>query len=99
MRNMPNYSVQEIQSNLSVLYKTASHLGGWNKKHADEFIRVGEYAFALDSVAYAYLENNIPMTPDQFEIFDKLATAMELEKDPEYDGVARLRAQAKEAPF
>lgn len=96
---MPDHSVQEIRSDLSLLYKTASHLGGWNKEHADEFIRVGEYALALDSVAYAYLENNIPMAPDQFEIFDKLAAAMELEKDPEYDGVARLRAQAKAAPF
>jgi len=96
---MPDYPAQEIRSGPSLLYGTAGQLGGWNKQHADEFIQVGEYALALDSMAYAYLENNMPMAPDQFEIFDKLAAAMELEKDPEYDGVATLRAQWKGGRF
>ncbi len=92
---MSEYTTSEMRSDLSFLHRVASRLDGWNKDQADEFIRVGEYGLALDSIAYAYLVNNKLMPPDQFEMFDRLASAMELEKDPEYDGVARLRASAK----
>ena len=95
---MAEYDGQKVRSDLLALYKTASSLSGWNNEHADQYIRVGEYPLALDSVAYAYLENDIPMPIDQFAIFEDLAAVMQLENDPEYDGVARLRARAKQTP-
>lgn len=92
---MAEYDGQKVRSDLLALYKTASHLDGWNKEDADQYIKVGEYPLALDSVAYAYLENDTPMPNDQFAVFEDLAAMMQLEGDPEYDGVARLRARAK----
>lgn len=50
---------------------------------------MGEYGLALDEIAYVYLNNDKPMPADQFRTFEKLAIMMELEKDAEYDGVAR----------
>ena len=92
MKNMSDSSSDEIRSDLSILYEAVRKLNGWHNDLADEYIRVGEYALALDSIAYAYLNNNIPMPPDQFKVLDRLATSMKLEKDPEYDGVIRIRA-------
>lgn len=95
---MAEYDGQKVRSDLLVLCKAASHLSGWDKEHADQYIRVGEYPLALDSVAYAYLENDTPMPIDQFSIFEELAAVTQLEDDPEYDGVARLRARGKQTP-
>jgi hypothetical protein len=90
---MPEDDTKTVKSGLMILYETASRLDGWHKDQAHEFIRVGEYSLALDSIAYAYLNNGKSMSADQFQLFDKLATIMELDGDPEYEGVARLRAR------
>jgi hypothetical protein len=95
---MAEYDAQKVRSDLLALCKSASHLSGWNKEDADQYIRVGEYPLALDSVAYAYLENDTPMPDDRFAMFVNLAAMMQLEGDPEYDGVARLRARVKQTP-
>jgi hypothetical protein len=89
---LSNSALSAIHTDLIALHKAASGIDGWDGKQGRTFIEVGEYGLALDSIAYAYLENNTPMPAGQFQIFDKLASAMELEKDPEYDGVARIRA-------
>ena len=95
---MPEYDSDKVKSGLSFLYEEASRLDSWHKEHAEEFIRVGEYSLALDSIAYAYLLNDKPMPSDQLDVFNRLAVAMDLENDPEYDGVARLRASASGRP-
>lgn len=95
---MAEFNYQKVRSDLLSLYKSASRLDGWNKENVDQYIKVGEYPLALDSVAYAYLENDTPMPSDQFAVFESLAAMMQLEGDPEYDGVARLRARAKQTP-
>jgi hypothetical protein len=88
---LSNGELPAIRTGLIALHKAASGIDGWDGKQGRTFIEVGEYGLALDSIAYAYLENNTPMPTDQFQIFEKLASAMELENDPEYDGVARIR--------
>lgn len=60
-----------------------------------ELIYVGEYSLALDMMSYAYLNNKIAVPADLFEIFERLAVEMDMEKDPEFEGVAQLRAETK----
>jgi hypothetical protein len=62
------------------------------------FIEVGEYGLALDEIAYAYLDAARTMPPDIFEMFEKLAMMLDLAQDPEFAGVARIRANARGTP-
>ena len=95
---MPRYLAEQIEPGLVRLHHAASRLGGWRKDQNEKFIDVGEYALALDGVAYAYLDNNEPMPADLFEIFESLAVEMDMERDPEYAAVAELRARMKARP-
>ena len=95
---MSSYDGQDVRSSLLLMWYAASHFDGWSKDDADQYIRVGEYGLALDSIAYAYLVNDVLMAADQFVIFQNLATVMQLLNDPEYDGVARLLARANQTP-
>jgi hypothetical protein len=78
-------------TSLKRLHQAASAFQGWHKDQAEEFIKVGEYGLALDGIAYAYLNNKVTMPATLFQLFDQLAVTMELDCDPEFDGVAKLR--------
>lgn len=86
------FDYQVVKNDLEKLHQEASPLEGYFKEQAAEFIDVGEYSLALDTIASAYLSNNLRMPADLFAIFDHLAQVMELGNDPEFDGVAKLRA-------
>lgn len=90
--SLSNDDNRYIGNQLRTLYETASKYPGWYKYQAKDFIRVGEYALALDGIAYAYLNNNETMPDNIFDIFDRLADMMNLAADAEYEGVAKLRA-------
>ncbi len=83
-----------IRNDLAALHKVASATDNWDGKQARTFIGVGEYGLALDEIAYAYLDSGRTMPPDMFETFEKLATMMDLAQDAEFEGIARLRANA-----
>ena len=87
-----------IRNDLVALHEAASATGGWDGKQTRTFINVCEYALALDGIAYAYLDTGRTMPPDMFETFEKLAIMMDLAEDPEFEGVARLRAGAGRPP-
>lgn len=84
-----------VEADLTTLYQAASHFDGWSKDLAEEMIRVGEYSLALDIISYAYLNNDETMPADLFSIFEKLAVAMDMEADAEFEGVAELRTKVK----
>ncbi len=93
---MLDYNI--IIADLLTLHQAASTIDGRQKGHSETFIRVGEYGLALDEIAYAYLNNHKTMPAELFKIFEKLAIAMDLESDQEFEGVASLRkAQARSA--
>ncbi len=91
---LSNNELSAIRNDLAVLHKAASAIDGWNGKQGRTFIEVGEYGLALDEIAYAYLDAGRAMPLDIFETFEKLAMMMDLAQDPEFDGVARIRANA-----
>ncbi|GAC1340461.1 MAG: hypothetical protein NVS2B1_00130 [Bradyrhizobium sp.] len=85
------FDYQAVRKDLEQLHRAASPIEGYFKAQAAEFIEVGEYSLALDTIASAYLSNNLRMPTELFAIFDHLAQVMELDSDPEFDGVAKLR--------
>ena len=89
------FDYKMVKSELLVICQAASGFTGWEKGLAGEFIRVGEYSLALDEMSYAYLNNEKPMPGHLFEVFEKLAVAMDMAGDEIFEGVARLRAEAK----
>ena len=58
----------------------------------EEFISVGEYSLALDDIASCYLDGNVPVPPDLFEVFERLAAMMDVEHDECCDAAAKLLA-------
>ena len=89
------FDYERVEADLLILYRATSKIDGWSKDLAEELIRVGEYSLALDIMSYAYLNNQIIVPAGQFELFERLAIEMNMEKDPEFEGVAQLRAEAK----
>ncbi len=89
------FDYERVEADLLILYRATSKIDGWSKDLAEELIRVGEYSLALDIMSYAYLNNRIIVPAGQFELFERLAIEMNMEKKPEYEGVARLRAETK----
>ncbi len=92
------FDYQTVRNDLNTLYKAASVYDGWQKNQTSTFIRVGEYSLALDSIAYAYLTNRVPMPPDLYQIFENLAVIMDLNSDPELQGVAEIRKAKLKLP-
>ena len=76
---------------LTKLNQQASLVDGQFDQQIAQFIYVGEYALALDGIADVYLSKGVRMPDELFQIFERLAIAMELEGDDEYREVARLR--------
>lgn len=89
------FDYERVEADLLTLYRAAFGINGWSKDVVEELIYVGEYSLALDIMSYAYLNNSINMPDDLFEIFERLAVEMDMEEDPEFEGVAQLRAETK----
>ena len=79
------------KSDLLKLYQAASLVEGKPDRQTEQYIRVGEFNLALDGIAHAYLSKGARMSDSLFQIFERLAIAMQLDGDDEYQGVARLR--------
>ncbi len=92
---MPDDRYKTIRDGLVVLHQAASGIEGWGGDQAQEFINVGDYGLALDEISYAYLDSGKAMPADLFQIFERLAVAMDLERDDEYEGVRKLLADAR----
>lgn len=58
----------------------------------EEFIDVGEYSLALDDIAGCYLNNDVPMPPDLFDVFERLAVMMDVNNDEYCERAAKLLA-------
>lgn len=85
------FDYQAVRNDLNTLFAAASVYDGWQKDQTGTFIKVGEYGLALDGIAYAYLANHVSMPASLYQVFDKLAAAMDLNGDPELQGVADIR--------
>jgi len=92
------FDYKRIQEDLKTLYQATYNIDKWARELVDRLIYVGEYSLALDEISYAYLNNRLVMPAGLFEIFERLAVEMDMEKDPEFEGVAQLRAEAKARP-
>lgn len=75
---------------LEQLHQATFSIKGYFKAQVAELIYVGEYYPALDTIAAAYLSNNLRMPTNLFTIFDHLARVMDLENDPKFTAVAEL---------
>ena len=75
-----------IHSDLAALHNIAFVSDSQSEKQTRTFINVGEYALALDGIAYAYLDSDRTMPPDMFKTFEKLAIMMDLAEDAEFEG-------------
>jgi hypothetical protein len=53
---------------------------------------------AAKGIVDAQTHAELGAATELFKTFEKLATTMELEKDAEFDGVARIRSSAKWSP-
>lgn len=89
---MPDYNATTVRSGLAALFDAAPVFEGWNPKQTRTYIRVGEYSLALDDLAHAFLDSGKTISPEHFQLFETLAAQMEMETNPEFQGVARLRA-------
>ncbi len=85
------FDYKTARTKLNTLHELALPLPGYFKADVLQFIEVGEYGLALDTIAGAFLDNKIRMSADLFATFEDLASEMELDRDPEYSAVAELR--------
>ena len=81
------------------LHEATLPLKGYFSDDTREFIEEGEYGLALDGIAAPYLRNNAPMHPDLFAFFEALAADFELERDPAWAAVAKLRQRGPNPPL
>lgn len=84
------FDYQAVRKDLEQLHQATFSIKGYFKAQVAELIYVGEYNLALDTIAAAYLSNNLRMPTDLFTIFDYLARVMDLENDSEFTAVAEL---------
>ena len=85
------FDYKAAQEGLETLYASIEPLDGMYNHQIRKYIDVGEYGLALDGIADVYMTSNVSMPLALFELFDKLATDMDLASDPEYSGVADFR--------
>ena len=84
------FDFKTARQGVETLHRATSSIKNYDKDQVETFINVGEYGLALDTVAWAYIENKLEISADLFEIFEKLVGMMDLLSDPEYDSVAEL---------
>ena len=80
------------------LHEATLPLKGYSAYYTKNFIEEGEYGLALDEIAFPYNDNNAPMPADLFAFFETLAADFELERDPEWAAVAKLRRRGPNPP-
>lgn len=87
--------VQFLYSDIELIYRLISGIGGWDHEQVRKYMDVGEYSLALDDLADAYLRSGESASADLLYRFEALATKMGMENDPEYQAVAELRARQR----
>ncbi len=93
------FDYKAAKESLELLYAAAASLRGDYNDQIRRFIDVGEYGLALDGIADTYITTNAAMPANLFQLFEKLASDMDLSSDPEFSGVAELRKiQAASVP-
>jgi hypothetical protein len=85
------FDYKAAKESLELLYAAAASLRGDYNDQIRRFIDVGEYGLALDGIADTYITTNAAMPANLFQLFEKLASDMDLSSDPEFSGVAELR--------
>lgn len=58
----------------------------------EQLIDVGEYSLALDDIAFCYLDNDVLMSSDLFDVFEKLAVMMNVNNKEYCEEAAKLLA-------
>ena len=86
---------QEI---MEILYTSIEHLNRGYNHQIREYIDEGEYHLALDGIADACTKSNTPMPLAMFELFDELATDIDLASDPEFSDLIEFRKSRGMAP-
>ena len=87
-----------VIANLETLSQAAFSVDTTHQDSINTFIYVGEYGLAMEGIADAYLKGNVRMPTDLFQMFEKLATLMDLNSDPEYEAVAEFTKIHGSAP-
>lgn len=92
------FKYEEVERDFQPLLQSVNLMEVQDSQEIEKYIRAGEYALALDGIACVYLENDVGMSRELGEIFEKLAAYMHLDDDPEYDAVAKLREILASSP-
>jgi hypothetical protein len=90
----PDEEYIHIKSRLLFLYDlTAQDYPDWDGKQIKEYIDVGEWDLAADSLAYDYLLGQFEMNKSIFNIFADLAKRMDLLNDEYCPYIRELLSQ------
>jgi hypothetical protein len=85
-----------IKSRLLYLHDlTSQDYPDWNGKQVKEYIDVGDWDLASDSLAYYYTPGNYEITKTIFNIFADLAKRMDLLNDEYCPNIKKLLLQKK----
>ena len=95
---MSGFDYEAVISDLTLLNQAVLVFDQRFPGHIEQFISVGEYSLALDDIAPCYLDGNVPVPPDLFKIFEKLAVMMDVEHDEYCDCAAKLLAIGRNRP-
>jgi hypothetical protein len=82
---------------LRLLEEASSRGFNWNDGIIRSLFDAGEWALALDELAAAYLKNIKQSPNDILDLFEGLATSMDIVPGDEYEAVAKLRALPRRA--
>ena len=84
------FDYEQVLKDLEKIHHDSSYLEGYDYRQVSEYIYVGEYGLALDTISYDYISNDTPMSENLFEIFKKLVKMMDLLDDPEWNSIKEL---------
>ena len=79
-----------IEADIERLYEAVPSHAVLDRDQVREYIDVGEYGLALDDLAAIYLDSKIPIRPEIFVLFERLATKMKMRSCNEWRGVAEI---------
>ena len=89
---MAEFDYKAVISDLTLLNRAVRVFDQRFPGVIEQFIYVGEYSLALDHIASCYLDGNVSVPPDLFEVFERLAVMMDVEHDEYCDAAAKLLA-------
>ena len=84
------FDYEFILNNLKKFHQESSLVVKYNNEQVSEYIDVGEYGLAIDTISYGYVKNHTLMSAKLFDIFENLVKTMDLLDDPEYESVKYL---------